>query len=124
MSDGPAALLKQWVGLTQNPSSEGFVFPSENLSTPLSADNVWRRNLKPGSKKLGWNGRRSRFLRKTNASLSKKEGIDQKVAADQRGHGIGVSLEVYTMSDMAQKKAAVKKLEAAVVREPQQKLSA
>ncbi len=40
------------------------------------------------------------------------------VAADQRGHGIGVSLEVYTNSDMEQKKDAVKKLEAAVLRKP------
>jgi hypothetical protein len=63
-------------------------------------------------------------LRKTNASLSKKEGIDPKVAADQRGHGIGVSMEVYTRSDMEQKKEAVNKLEAAVLRKSQQTLSA
>jgi hypothetical protein len=58
-------------------------------------------------------------LRKTNASLSKKAGADPKVSADQRSHGIGVSLEVYTSSDMEQKKKAVKKLEAAVLRKPQ-----
>jgi hypothetical protein len=46
-------------------------------------------------------------------------GCRSKVAADQRGHGIGVSLEVYTSFDMEQKKKAVKKLEAAVLRKPQ-----
>jgi len=67
----------------------------------------------------------SNLLRKTNASLSKKAGVDPKVASDQRGHGIGVSLEVYTNSDMEQKRAALKKLEAAVLRKPQpQALSA
>ena len=55
-------------------------------------------------------------LRKTNASLSKKYGVDPKVASDQRGHGIGVSMEVYTNSDIEQKRAAVNKLEAAVLR--------
>ena len=45
-------------------------------------------------------------------------GVDPKVASDQRGHGLGVSLEVYTSSDMEQKKAAVNKLEAAVLRKP------
>jgi len=54
-------------------------------------------------------------LRKTNASLSKKAGVDPKIASDQRGHGLGVSLEVYTSSDLDEKRAAVKKLEAAIL---------
>ena len=66
---------------------------------------------------LGW--ATFQVLRKTNASLSKKAGVDPKVASDQRGHGIGVSLEVYTSSDAEQKRAAVNKLEAAVLRKPQ-----
>ncbi len=41
-------------------------------------------------------------------------GVDPKVASDQRGHGIGVSIEVYTSSDIEQKRAAANKLEAAV----------
>jgi hypothetical protein len=67
--------------------------------------------------RLGW--ATFQVLRKTNASLSKKAGVDPKVASDQRGHGLGVSLEVYTTSDMEQKRAAVRKLEAAVLRKPQ-----
>ncbi|MGE5486491.1 MAG: hypothetical protein ACM3ZB_01560 [bacterium] len=45
-------------------------------------------------------------------------GPDPKVASDQRGHGLGVSLEVYTSSDLEQKRAALTKLEAAVLRKP------
>lgn len=37
-----------------------------------------------------------------------------KVASDQRGHGLGVSLEVYTSSDLEQKRAALRALENAV----------
>jgi hypothetical protein len=37
-------------------------------------------------------------MRRTHASLSRKAGIDPKVAADQLGHGIGVNL--YTKSDL------------------------
>ena len=62
-------------------------------------------------------------LRKTNASLSKKAGVDPKMASDQRGHGLGVSLEVYTSSDMKQKRAAVRKLEAEVLRNHNPKVS-
>ena len=36
-------------------------------------------------------------------------GVDPKVAADQRGHGLGVSMEVYTISDRQEKARAVKK---------------
>jgi uncharacterized small protein (DUF1192 family) len=47
--------------------------------------------------------------------LSRKAKIDDKVAADQRGHGLGVSLEVYSLSDLEQKIEAVNRLEAEVI---------
>jgi hypothetical protein len=63
-------------------------------------------------------------IRRTNATLSKKAGVDAKVSADQRGHGIGVSMEVYTISDRQQKREAVQKLESMVIRKRQRRLSA
>jgi hypothetical protein len=42
--------------------------------------------------------------------------IDDKVAADQRGHGLGVSLEVYSISGVQQKIDAAKRLESEVIR--------
>ena len=38
-------------------------------------------------------------LRRTNASLSRKAFIDDKLAADLLGHGLFVSLGVYEQSD-------------------------
>jgi len=52
---------------------------------------------------------------RTHASLSRKAGIDPKVVADQLGHGLGVNLDVYTKSDMAQRAAAVAQLESEVI---------
>jgi integrase len=115
ISDGTLKLLKEWRVLAQDQSPEGFVFPSENLKTPLSPDNVWRRSIKPKLEMIGLGWATFQVLRKTNASLSKKAGVDPKVASDQRGHGVGVSLEVYTSSDHSQKREALKKLEAAVI---------
>jgi hypothetical protein len=54
-------------------------------------------------------------LRRTNVSLSWKAKVDHKVSADQRGHGLGVSLGVYSISDLEQKIEAVTKLEAEVL---------
>jgi hypothetical protein len=73
----------------------------------------------PKLKKIGLGWATFQVLRKTNASLGAKHGVDRKVAADQRGHGLGVSLDIYTSSDMEQKRAAVRTLEAAVLRKPQ-----
>ena len=70
------------------------------------------------NKSRGW--ATFQVLRKTNASLSKKAGVDPKVASDQRGHGLGVRLEVYSSADVEQKRAALKALEAAVLRKPEQ----
>ena len=42
--------------------------------------------------------------------------IDDNVAADQRGHGLGVSLEVYSISGLQQKIDAAKRLESEVIR--------
>jgi hypothetical protein len=38
---------------------------------------------------------------------------------DQRGHGLGVSMDVYTVSDRQQKREGVKKLESLVARKRQ-----
>jgi integrase len=114
MSDGTLELLKEWAELAQDPSPDGFVFPSEKVTTPISLDNLWRRNMRPVLEAIGMEWATFQVLRKTNASLSKKAGVDPKVASDQRGHGLGVSLEVYTNSDLEQKRAALRALEAAV----------
>ena len=85
---------------------------------------AWRRasllrsSTFPELDKIGLGWATFQVLRKTNASLSKKAGVDPKVASDQRGRGLGVSLEVYTRSDLEQKRAALKALEATVLRKP------
>jgi hypothetical protein len=81
----------------------------------MRRDNIWRRNLGPKLATVDLEWAMFQVLRRTNASLSRKAKIDEKVAADQRGHGLGVSLEVYSISDLQQKIDAVKKLESEVI---------
>ncbi len=54
-------------------------------------------------------------LRRTQASLGHKEKIDPKVAADQRGHAIGVAIDTYTESDLESRREGVTKLETALL---------
>ena len=62
--------------------------------------------------RLGWVN--FQVLRRTQASLGHKEGIDPKVAADQRGHVIGVAIDTYTTTDLESRREAETKLESAL----------
>ncbi|MGA2219314.1 MAG: hypothetical protein ABSG51_14570 [Terracidiphilus sp.] len=91
------------------------MFASENPDTPLRLENLWRRHFKPKLEPKGLEWATFQVLRRTHASLGHDAGIDTKVAADQRGHGIGVSLDVYTKSTFAKKMGAADQLEKAVL---------
>jgi hypothetical protein len=53
-------------------------------------------------------------MRRTHTSLGHEAGIDPKVAAEQRGHGIGVALDVYTKASLGSRAKAGALLEKAV----------
>jgi integrase len=106
-------LLKEWMGLVGEKSTS-WVFASENPETPMWRDNVWCRYMKPKLEPLGLGWANFQALRRTHASLGHEAGIDPKVSADQRGHGIGVALDVYTKTALAKKADAAERLENSV----------
>ncbi|MGI9071801.1 MAG: tyrosine-type recombinase/integrase [Bryobacteraceae bacterium] len=114
LSPGTAMELTVWRSSLLNLSPEAYLFPTER-NTPLSRDNLWNRHLRPKLETVGLEWATFQVLRRTNASLSRKAKIDDKVSADQRGHGLGVSMEVYSLSDLEQKSEAVKRLESEVI---------
>jgi integrase len=122
LTDGTMRDLRAWRAISKSTAAGAFQFPSENPETPLDRGNVWRRSFRPRLKEVGLSWATFQVLRKTNATLSRKAGVDAKVSADQRGHGLGVSMEVYTISDRQQK--TVQKLESLVTRKRQRRLSA
>lgn len=114
LSDGTRALLETWRGEAICKGPDDLVFVSASLTTPLRPENVWKKCFRPRLEPHGLEWATFHALRHTNASLMRKVGVDAKVGADQRGHGIGVSLAVYTHSDQAQKCAAVQQLDDAI----------
>jgi len=114
LSVGTMAELAIWKTMLLDQSPEGYVFASER-NTPLDRANVWCRLLEPKLAAVGLEWATFHVLRRTNASLARKLKIDDKVSADQRGHGLGVSMEVYSISDLEQKIEAVKRLESEVI---------
>lgn len=123
-----AALLLEWLEVAVDPGPTAWVFASEARETPLWRDNLLRRHIRPPLAQVGLGWVDFKIMRRTNASLGQIAKVDPKVSADQRGHGIGVSLDVYTTSNLQQKAVAAKKLEDSVlgrkvVRMPKRKAS-
>jgi len=110
-----AAMLAEWVEAAVDPEPTAWVFASENRETPLWRDNLLRRHVRPALEKVCLDWVDFKVMRRTNASFGHGAKVDPKVSADQRGHGIGVSLDVYTRSSIGQKAVAAKKLEDAVL---------
>jgi len=115
LSPGTMEDVKAWRSFLSDRSPEAFLFPSETGRTPLRADNLWKRHFDPRLETVGLDWVNFQVFRRTNASLSRKANVDDKVSADQRGHGLGVSLGVYAVSDLQQKMDAVRRLEAEVL---------
>ncbi len=121
---GLAADLERWRAMSANGDPQALVFPSER-GTFLSRANFLRRNLQEKLDQVGLCWVNFLVLRRTQASLGHDEGIDPKVAADERGHGIWVALDVYTQTALEIRRAAVAQLEAALVgEEPEEAMAA
>jgi integrase len=116
LAPGTIKDLQLWLALLGGRKADDFLFPSEAGSTPLRPNNLWKGRIRPRLQLIGLDWVNFQVLRRTNASLARKTNVDDKVAADQRGHTLGVSMEVYATSDLAQKIEAVNELELEVTR--------
>jgi integrase len=100
--------------LASSPSGpEEWLFPSENLDSPLSKDNVLYRYMRPRLEtvELGWVD--YQVMRRTHSSLMHDLGVDPKVVADHMGHNVDVNQNVYTQTSLESRLEAVRIFEEA-----------
>jgi integrase len=109
-----ATHLREWMECC-GVKPDAWLFASENPINPMWRDNVWYRHMKPKLEKVGLEWANFQVMRRTHASLGHDAGIDPKVSADQRGHGMGTSLDVYTKSGAEKLAEAAEQLENAVL---------
>ncbi|HLJ14249.1 MAG TPA: tyrosine-type recombinase/integrase [Bryobacteraceae bacterium] len=109
-----AFLMQEWMRAVGD-YPEAWVFASENPSKPVWRDNIWYRHMKPRLEMVGLGWANFQVMRRTHASLGHDAGIDPKVSADQRGHGIGVAIDVYTRAGLKKRAEAAETLENAVL---------
>jgi integrase len=114
LSASTRQLMKQWREERDPAETESWVFPSLHPSTPLGRDSAWRWILRPPLQRIGLEWATFQVLRRTHATLARQANMDPKLVADQLGHGLGVHLDVYSVSVLAQRQQVVQTLEAMV----------
>lgn len=106
--------LAEWRKISPNTAPEDWIFPSENGKTPLWPTNVWCDKIRPTLVTLGMTWVNFQVLRRSTASLLNQFGIEGKTVADQLGHGLDVSQNVYTQAGIKQQTQAVNILDNAL----------
>ena len=114
LSSGVRQDLADWLAGSPDTGPDGWLFPSERLTTPLAKDNVMRRYIRPGLKEVGLGWVDFHVMRRTHSSLMEELGVSPKVISDQQGHGLGVHMDVYAQSSLQSRLEAVETLEAAL----------
>lgn len=114
LSKGLLREIQAWKSISRDTTASGWVFPSETGKTPVSRDNVWRRHIGPKLKAVGLDWVDFHVTRRTHATLMNEIHDDPKLVADQLGHTLDVSQNVYTRASVARRKEAVDALEMAL----------
>jgi integrase len=106
--------LKSWVADLPEQGEMAWIFPSENLRTPLAKDNVWRRGIGPKLAAIGLDWVDFHVFRRTSSSLMNDQGVDGKIVSDQLGHTLDVNQNTYTQTFMKRRTDAVNTIETAL----------
>jgi integrase len=111
--------IQTWMATHPDINDDAWVFPSENLRTPLSKDNVWRRKIAPQLEAVGLDWVDFHVLRRTHSTLMNEDGVEGKLVADQLGHTLDVNQNVYTMASVDRRKVVVDALEQRILNSPE-----
>jgi integrase len=114
LSVGLLADIEAWRSVAISAKDEAWVFPSERMTT-LSKDNCWRRSMLPKLQAVGLGWANFQVMRRTHATLMRQLKADPKLVADQLGHTVDVSLNVYAQSPVAGRLVIVNELESLLV---------
>ena len=110
LSEGLLIEIEAWRIVSINTDNKAWVFPSERM-TPLAMENVWRRNIGPKLDEVGLDWVNFQVMRRTHSSLMGDLGVERKLVADQCGHSLDVSENVYRQTSVTSRQEAVNRLE-------------
>lgn len=115
LTEGLIEDLQLWKCTVRESTGTAYVFASER-GTPLSKDNVWRRNMLPALTEVGLAWANFQVYRRTHGSLMRVLKEDPHAVAAQLGHTVDVSLNVYAQSPVEDRREMVNRLEKLVIK--------
>ena len=104
--------LEAWRVMSPDAKPDDWIFPGKRGNKPAWPANLWQLKIRPvlATLELAWVN--YQVLRRSTASLMNQLGIEGKTVADQLGHGLNVSQNVYTQAGIRQQQLAVDALSA------------
>jgi len=111
MSVGLRVAMNAWRETAISTAPDAWVFPSETGLTPIQMENIWRRNFRPKLEAVGLEWATLLVMRRTHASLMRELDVDPKLVADQLGHTLDVSLNVYAKLGLERRTEALELFE-------------
>ena len=114
LTKGTISALIAWLDRVEVKGGEAWLFPNESLDKPILKDNIWTRNFLPQLKAIGMEWANFQVMRRTFATLSKQVGVDPHTRSAQMGNTVDVNENVYAVTQLEDKLAAVRKLETVV----------
>jgi len=106
--------MSEWKNNAVASCRGAWIFPPENMRTPMSKDNCWRRWIAPRLRSVGLEWVNFQVMRRKHCDLVQGNKINPKVDADQLGHSVDVNLNAYARTPLNLRKEAVNVLEAAI----------
>ena len=113
LSEGLVVEIEAWRPVSVDTDDKVWAFPSEQM-TPLRMENVWHRNIGPRLDEVGLDWVNFQVMRRTHSSLLGDLGVERKLVADQCGHSVDVSENVYRQSSVDSRREAMNRLEQAL----------
>jgi integrase len=102
--------VKSWIAKLPAHDAEDCLFPSANFSSPIWAESLLSRFVRPKLRPLGLGWINFAVIRRSHSTLHKQRKSDVKIIADQQGHGMRTHLDDYVQSGVAERKAEASKL--------------
>ena len=111
LSTGLRDAMRTWRETAIDLSPDAWVFPSETGRTPVQMENIFRRNFRPKLEPVGLEWATLLVMRRTHVSLMREMDVDPKLVADQLGHTLDVSLNVYAKLGLERRTEALELFE-------------
>jgi integrase len=110
--------INEWRAVSRNTDPDAWVFPSENGTTPIWANNAWYDKIRPTLEKLRLTWVNYQVLRRSAVTLLNAHGADGTIVAAQMGHSVDVSTNVYNQVGLERQLQAVQVLDDALAITP------